>query len=106
MTEGEPAELPAEREEAAAMTAHALEAPRVRARRPGVGTVYRWELRKLVAQKRTYLGLIVAIAIPVIFVVALAADSSGGPDEVPFGSYVRETGWPSRSCAWPSARSG
>ncbi len=74
------------------MTAHALEAPRVRTRRPGVGTVYRWELRKLVAQKRTYLGFIVAIAIPVIFVVALAADSSGGPDEVPFGSYVRETG--------------
>jgi ABC-2 type transport system permease protein len=74
------------------MTAHALDAPRVRARRPGAGTVYRWELRKLIAQKRTYIGFVVAIAIPIIFVVALAADSSGGPDEVPFGSYVRETG--------------
>ena len=36
-------------------------------------TVYRWELRKLVSQKRTYLGLGAAIAVPLIFVVALAA---------------------------------
>jgi len=74
------------------MTAHAIEAPVARTRRPGVGTVYRWELRKLIAQKRTYIGFAVAIAIPIIFVVALLADSSGGPDEVPFGSFVRETG--------------
>ena len=88
------------------MTAHAVEAPRVRTRRPGVGTVYRWEIRKLIAQKRTYIGLVVAVAIPIIFVVALLADSSGGPDEVPFGSFVRETGSPSRSSASRSARSG
>ncbi len=31
--------------------------PRARARRPRTLTVYRWELRKLVSQKRTYLGL-------------------------------------------------
>jgi len=61
------------------------------ARRPGVATVYRWELRKLRAQKRTYLGLGAAAVVPVIFVVALLS-SSGGPDEVPFGRYVRETG--------------
>ena len=31
--------------------------------------------------------------VPIIFVIALLADAgSGGPDEVPFGSYVRETG--------------
>ena len=30
---------------------------------------------------------------PLIFVVALVADSSGGPDELPFGSFVRETGF-------------
>ena len=28
-----------------------------RTRRPSTLTVYRWELRKLVSQKRTYLGL-------------------------------------------------
>jgi ABC-2 type transport system permease protein len=63
-----------------------------RARRPGVGTVYRWELRKLRIQKRTYLGLGAALAVPVIFVVALLLNPGGGPDDVPFGRYVRESG--------------
>ncbi|MDP2712382.1 MAG: ABC transporter permease [Solirubrobacteraceae bacterium] len=58
---------------------------------PGVGTVYRWELRKLRAQKRTYLGLGAAAAVPLIFITALLT-GSGGPDDVPFGRYVRETG--------------
>jgi ABC-2 type transport system permease protein len=59
--------------------------------RPGVRTVYGWELRKLRAQKRTYLGLGAAALVPIIFIVALLS-SSGGPDDVPFGRYVRETG--------------
>jgi ABC-2 type transport system permease protein len=64
------------------------------ARRPGVGAIYRWELRKLLAQKRTYIGLGSAVAVPLIFVIALAADSSGdGPDGLPFASYVRDTGF-------------
>jgi ABC-2 type transport system permease protein len=54
-------------------------------------TVYRWELRKLVAQKRTYLGLAAAALVPVIFVVALALQS-GQPDDVAFGRYVRQSG--------------
>jgi ABC-2 type transport system permease protein len=69
-------------------------APRVARRtprRPGVGTVYRWELRKLRSQKRTYLGLGAAALVPLIFIVALLS-SSGGPEDVPFGRYVRETG--------------
>jgi ABC-2 type transport system permease protein len=69
-------------------------APRIARRAgrgPGVGTVYRWELRKLRSQKRTYLGLGAAALVPLIFIVALLS-SSGGPDEVPFGRYVRETG--------------
>jgi ABC-2 type transport system permease protein len=61
--------------------------------RPGVRAVYRWELRKLLAQKRTFIGLGSALAVPLIFVIALLADSSGGPDELPFGSFVRETGF-------------
>ena len=59
--------------------------------RPGVSTVYRWELRKLRSQKRTYLGLGAAALVPLIFIVALLS-SSGGPEDVPFGRYVRETG--------------
>ncbi len=44
--------------------------PRVaRARRPSTLTVLRWELRKLVSQKRTYLGLGLAVVFPLIFVV-------------------------------------
>jgi ABC-2 type transport system permease protein len=41
-----------------------------RFRRPATLTVYRWELRKLVSQKRTYLGLGLAVILPLIFVIA------------------------------------
>jgi ABC-2 type transport system permease protein len=75
------------------MSAVAVPRAAARTRRPGVGAVYRWELRKLLAQKRTFIGLGAALLVPMIFVVALLADSSGGPDELPFGSYVRETGF-------------
>jgi len=53
--------------------------------------VYRWELFKLLAQKRTYLGLGAAMLVPVIFVVVLLLQP-GGPNDVPLGRYVRETG--------------
>ena len=53
--------------------------------------VYRWEMFKLLAQKRTYLGLGAAMLVPVIFVVVLLLQS-GGPNDVPLGRYVRETG--------------
>jgi ABC-2 type transport system permease protein len=58
---------------------------------PGVLTVYRWELRKLRAQKRTYLGLGAAAIVPLIFVIALVTQG-GQPEEVAFGRYVNETG--------------
>jgi ABC-2 type transport system permease protein len=38
-------------------------------RRPSTLTAYRWELRKLVSQKRTYLGWGLAVLLPLIFVV-------------------------------------
>jgi ABC-2 type transport system permease protein len=41
-----------------------------RARRPSTFTIWRWELRKLVSQKRTYLGLGLAIILPLIFVLS------------------------------------
>jgi ABC-2 type transport system permease protein len=40
-----------------------------RTRRPSTLTVYRWELRKLVSQKRTYLGLALVVVLPLFFVV-------------------------------------
>jgi ABC-2 type transport system permease protein len=61
-----------------------------RAHRPTVLTVWRWELRKLVSLKRTYLGLGAAIVFPVIFLVALGVQQ-GQPDDVLFGRYVRES---------------
>jgi ABC-2 type transport system permease protein len=73
----------------------AVAAPRARTgRRPGVGTVYAWELRKLRVQKRTYIGLGAALIVPLIFIVALAlnSDNGGGDGEIPFERYVRETG--------------
>src|SRR3954463_10743853 len=58
---------------------------------PGVLTVYRWELRKLRSQKRTYLGLGAAVVVPLIFVAAIAL-RNGGPEEVAFGRYIHDTG--------------
>jgi ABC-2 type transport system permease protein len=59
--------------------------------RPGTLTVYRWELRKLRSQKRTYIGLGAAVVIPLIFVAAVAI-RSGGPEDVAFGRYIHDTG--------------
>ena len=47
--------------------------------------------RKLLAQKRTYLGLGAAILVPIIFVVVLVLQT-GGPNDVPLGRYIRDTG--------------
>jgi ABC-2 type transport system permease protein len=68
----------------------AIAAP-LRVRRPGVGTVYRWELIKLRAQKRTYIGLGAALVVPLIFIAALLT-GDGGPEGIPFGDYVRQSG--------------
>jgi ABC-2 type transport system permease protein len=57
----------------------------------GTLTVYRCELRKLRAQKRTYLGLAAAAIAPLIFVGALALQS-GSPNDVPLGREVRNSG--------------
>jgi ABC-2 type transport system permease protein len=55
---------------AAAASAPAAAGPQAHARRPSTLTVWRWELRKLVSQKRTYLGLAIGVAFPLIFVAA------------------------------------
>jgi ABC-2 type transport system permease protein len=56
-----------------------------------VAKIYRWEVAKLLAQKRTYLGLGTAMLVPLVFVVVLVLQS-GGPNDVPLGRYIRETG--------------
>jgi ABC-2 type transport system permease protein len=58
---------------------------------PGIGTVYRWELRKLRYQKRTYLGLGAAVLVPILFVVATHFRRHG-PEDVAFGSYIHKSG--------------
>jgi ABC-2 type transport system permease protein len=59
--------------------------------RPGVLTVYRWELRKLRYQKRTYLGLGAAAIVPIIFVTAVHFRGDRHPD-VPFAAYLSKSG--------------
>jgi ABC-2 type transport system permease protein len=54
----------------ASAAAPAALAPRKSARRPSTFAIWRWELRKLAAQKRTYLGFAIAIVVPVFFVIA------------------------------------
>ena len=56
-----------------------------------VAHVFRWEVAKLLAQKRTYLGLGAAMLVPVVFVVVLVLQT-GGPNDVPLGRYIRDTG--------------
>src|SRR5919198_5595208 len=58
---------------------------------PAVLKIYGWELRKLRAQKRTYLGLGAAAAVPIIFAIALATQK-GGANDVAFGRYLHDTG--------------
>jgi ABC-2 type transport system permease protein len=53
--------------------------------------VYKWELLKLLAQKRTYLGLSVAVLVPLMFTFVLII-KPGGPNDIPLGRYIRETG--------------
>jgi ABC-2 type transport system permease protein len=57
----------------------------------GVARVYKWEVLKLLAQKRTYLGVGAAMLVPLIFVSVLIV-KAGGPNDIPLGRYIRETG--------------
>jgi ABC-2 type transport system permease protein len=65
----------------------------IHSRRPSTLTVWRWELRKLVSQKRTYLGLGLAAILPVIFVVAQNLRGGRGHDQGNiFASHITQSG--------------
>ena len=61
--------------------------------KPGIASVYRWELFKLRHQKRTYLGLGAAAIVPILFVLAIHfrhQDRHGG--DFAFSSYLSRSG--------------
>ncbi|MFZ1153362.1 MAG: ABC transporter permease [Solirubrobacteraceae bacterium] len=65
----------------------------VQARRPSTLAVYRWELRKLISQKRTYMGLGLAIILPLIFVIVQNVHQHGGRNgDSIFASQITQSG--------------
>jgi ABC-2 type transport system permease protein len=61
-------------------------------KRAATATVYRWELRKLVSQKRTYLGLALAMIIPLIFVVVQSTRGHHDHGDNIFVSQITQSG--------------
>ena len=57
----------------------------------GALIAWRWELRKLVSQKRTYIGLGAAALLPILFVTVMGLQK-GGPYDAPLGHNLRRTG--------------
>ncbi len=65
----------------------------VRTRRPSIPTVWRWELRKLASQKRTYFGLGLAAILPLIFVLVQNLRNHRGHDQGNiFASHITQSG--------------
>ena len=69
-------------------------APTMRAHgRPLTLTVYRWELRKLVSQKRTYLGLALIVILPLFFVIFQSVrQHHGRAGESIFAAQITQSG--------------
>jgi ABC-2 type transport system permease protein len=61
-------------------------------KRAATVTAYRWELRKLVSQKRTYLGLGLAVILPVIFVIVQSLRNHRDHGENIFASQITQSG--------------
>ncbi len=65
---------------------------RTRAAHARTLTVYRWELRKLVSQKRTYLGFALASIMPVIFVVVQLLQRNHDHRDNIFAAQITQSG--------------
>jgi ABC-2 type transport system permease protein len=64
-----------------------------RGRRPSTLTAWRWELRKLVSQKRTYLGLGLAVLLPLIFVLVQHLHNHRGHEQGNiFAAHITQSG--------------
>jgi ABC-2 type transport system permease protein len=63
-----------------------------RPRRPGTMSIYRWEMRKLAAQKRTYLGFALASILPVVFVVVENIHQQNGHRDNIFAREITQSG--------------
>jgi ABC-2 type transport system permease protein len=76
------------------MSSAAATAPLVPApfKRAATLTAYRWELRKLVSQKRTYLGLGLAVILPLIFVLVQSLRNHHDRGENIFVSQITQSG--------------
>ncbi len=61
-------------------------------RRPGIATVYRWELTKLRYQKRTYLGLGAAVLVPILFALAIHFRGGHHHGGFAFSDYLSRSG--------------
>jgi ABC-2 type transport system permease protein len=75
---------------AAAAPLPAAQAPTPR--RPSTAVVYRWELRKLISQKRTFLGLGLAVLLPLIFVVSQLIRGTPAHGESIFANEIFQSG--------------
>ncbi len=60
--------------------------------RPGVATVYRWEMTKLRYLKRTYLGLFAAAIVPILFVLAIHFRNDHRHGDFAFSDYLTRSG--------------
>jgi ABC-2 type transport system permease protein len=78
---------------AVASGAPAVVSEKTRRRRPSTWTVWRWELRKLIAQKRTYLGLFLASILPIVFAIVEHIHQHGdhGRDNI-FATQITQSG--------------
>ncbi len=76
----------------ATSAAPALPAAERVARRPSTFTIYRWELRKLASQKRTYLGYALVCALPLIFVTVENIHQHQGHCDNIFATQITQSG--------------
>src|SRR3984885_6494787 len=74
------------------VAAAAARQPLAHRRRPSTLAVYRWELRKLVSQVRTYLGLGLMIVLPLIFVVFESVHHGHNHAENIFATEITQSG--------------
>lgn len=61
-------------------------------RRPGIAAVMSFETRKLLAQKRTPITLVVAAVIPIIIAIVMNGQARP-PKDTLFGRFIHDSGW-------------